>query len=132
MIRSGGWVAIALGAFLSVGCASTREPPTSTGPPPAAVTEPEENDPDPIQGFNRGSFATNEFLDVFANRDLFLNAIRWLVGDVERIAVRQNQARSSTLSMTSTELQAIQYLSLFVLPEGIALIGVLVWWRRRS
>ena len=81
--------------------------------------------------FGDSSFATNEFLDVFANRDLFLNAMRWLVGDEERIAIRPNQARSSTLSMTSRELQAIQYLSLFVLPEGIAIIGVFMgWWRR--
>lgn len=81
--------------------------------------------------FGDSNFATNELLDVFSNRDLFLNAVNWLVGDVDHIVVRPNVARGSSVSLTGGQLQVIQYLSLFVLPEGIALMGVLAWWLRR-
>ena len=77
------------------------------------------------------NFATNELFDVFSNRDLFLNSVNWLLGDVERITVRPNVPRSSSLTLTGGQLQAIQYFSLLVLPEGIALVGVLTWWSRR-
>ena len=77
------------------------------------------------------NFATNELIDVLSNRDLFLNSIHWLLGDVERIAVRPNVARASSVSLTDGQLQAVQYLVLFVLPEGIAVVGAVVWWSRR-
>jgi ABC-type uncharacterized transport system involved in gliding motility auxiliary subunit len=77
------------------------------------------------------SFATNEFFDTFSNRDLLMNTVSWLVGDDAQIAVRPNVARASSVELTEGQFQAIQYLSLFVLPEGIALAGVLMWWSRR-
>jgi ABC-type uncharacterized transport system involved in gliding motility auxiliary subunit len=77
------------------------------------------------------SFATNEYFDAFGNRDLLLNSVSWLLGDVEHISVRPNLARSSSVELTSREFQAIQYFSLLVLPEGIALLGVMTWWSRR-
>lgn len=81
--------------------------------------------------FGDSNFATNELLDVFSNRDLFLNAVSWLLGDEEAISVRPNVARGSSVQLTAGQLQVIQYLSLFVLPEGIALLGVVSWWTRR-
>ena len=81
--------------------------------------------------FGDSNFATNELLDVFSNRDLFLNTVNWLLGDVEQITIRPNVARSSNVSLTGGQLEVIRYLSLFVLPEGIALAGVLAWWLRR-
>ncbi len=77
------------------------------------------------------SFATNEYLDAFSNRDLLLNSVSWLIGDVEHIAVRPNVSRSSSVRLTGRQFQAIQYFSLLVVPEGIALVGVLAWWSRR-
>ena len=66
------------------------------------------------------------------NRDLFINSVNWLAGDIEQITVRPNVARASSFQMSQDEFRGIQYLSLFVLPEAIAIFGVLVWWRRRS
>ena len=81
--------------------------------------------------FGDSNFATNELLDALDDRDLLLDSVDWLLGDIERISVRPNVSRSSSVSLTAGQLQAIQYLSLFVLPEGIALLGVLTWWMRR-
>jgi ABC-type uncharacterized transport system involved in gliding motility auxiliary subunit len=81
--------------------------------------------------FGDSDFATNEFIEALRNRDLFLNSVNWLLGDVEQITIRPNVARNSNVSLTGGQLEVIRYLSLFVLPEGIALAGVLAWWLRR-
>lgn len=82
--------------------------------------------------FGDSDFATNEYLGALRNRDLFVNSINWLAGDVEQITVRPNLSRSSSFQMTQDEFRIIQYLSLFVLPEAIAVVGVIVWWLRRK
>ena len=113
----------------------------TTGAPPAAANahDPHGGDPAPPSGpvggklvvFGDSDFATNEFLDALRNKDLFVNAVNWLAGDVARITVRPNVSRASSFQMTNAELQVIQYLSLFVLPEAIAVFGVVTWWLRR-
>lgn len=82
--------------------------------------------------FGDSDFATNEYLGALRNRDLFVNSINWLAGDVEQITVRPNVSRASSFQMTQDEFRIIQYLSLFVLPEAIAVVGVIVWWLRRK
>ena len=77
-------------------------------------------------------FASNELLDAFRNRDLFLNAVNWLIGDVEAIAVRPNSSRASRFQLSAEEFRAIRSASLFVLPEAIAVLGVFTWWSRRN
>jgi len=76
-------------------------------------------------------FATNPMLRQFRNRDLFVNTVNWLLGDIEAISVRPDSARASRIQLTRTQFSQIRYLSLFVLPEAIAIAGVVVWWRRR-
>jgi len=76
-------------------------------------------------------FATNQLIGQFRNRDFFLNAVNWLLGDVDAISIRPAQARASRLKFSSEQFGQIRYLSLFVLPELIAGLGVLTWWRRR-
>jgi ABC-type uncharacterized transport system involved in gliding motility auxiliary subunit len=77
-------------------------------------------------------FATNPLLRQFRNRDLFVNMVNWLLGDVEAISVRPDSARASRLQLTRSQFSQIRYLSLFVLPEAIAILGVFVWWSRRQ
>lgn len=81
--------------------------------------------------FGDSDFATNEFIDSLRNRDLFINSVNWLAGDVEQIAVRPNVSRASSWQMSEDEFRRVQYLSLFVLPEVIAILGVVMWWVRR-
>jgi ABC-type uncharacterized transport system involved in gliding motility auxiliary subunit len=81
--------------------------------------------------FGDSDFASNEAIDAYRNRDLFVNSVNWLLGDVEAIAVRPNKSRASRLSLSAEQFTEIRYLSLFVLPELIAVVGVLAWWSRR-
>jgi ABC-type uncharacterized transport system involved in gliding motility auxiliary subunit len=76
-------------------------------------------------------FATNGLLRQFRNRDFFVNSVNWLLGDVEAISVRPDASRASRLQLTPRQFAQLRYLSLFVLPEALAVLGVIVWWRRR-
>jgi len=78
-------------------------------------------------------FATNEFVARYGgNRDLFVNSVNWLLGDVEAISIRPHRSRASRFTGSQEDVRAIQYLSLFVLPEAIAVAGVVAWWSRRK
>ncbi|MEZ7978345.1 MAG: GldG family protein [Myxococcota bacterium] len=82
--------------------------------------------------FGDSDFASNETLDALRNKDLFVNSVNWLAGDLSQITVRPNVSRASSFQMSQDEFRRIQYLSLFVLPEAIAVFGVLTWWLRRK
>ncbi len=82
--------------------------------------------------FGDSDFATNQFLDVFRNRDLFVNSVSWLLGDVEAISIRPPTSRASRLALSQNQFIWLSLLSLFVLPQVIMVIGVFAWWRRRT
>ena len=111
----------------------------AAGIPPAAhnVHGNDEADAAPVaEGrlvvFGDSDFASNETLDALRNKDLFVNSVNWLAGDLSQITVRPNVSRASSFQMSQDEFRRIQYLSLFVLPEAIAVFGVLTWWLRRK
>ncbi len=81
--------------------------------------------------FGDSDFASSELIEAYRNRDLFLNTVNWLMGDVEAISVRPNRSRASRFQLTAGQFRNIRSLSLFVLPEAIAVIGVFTWWARR-
>ncbi len=88
--------------------------------------------PEPrIVVFGDADFASNEFIDALRNRDLFLNSVNWLLGDIEAISIRPRVARASSLRLSNEEFLRLRSLSLFVLPEAVAIVGVFVWWSRR-
>ncbi|MBW1685282.1 MAG: GldG family protein [Deltaproteobacteria bacterium] len=81
--------------------------------------------------FGDTDFAANELIEAYRNRDLFVNSVNWLMGDVEAISIRPKLSRASRFQLSSDQFLRIRSLSLFVLPEVIAVIGVFVWWSRR-
>ncbi len=85
-----------------------------------------------VSVFGDVDFASNELLDAYRNRDLFVNTVNWLMGDVEAISIRPALSRASRFQLTAEQFVRIRTLSLFMLPEFLAIIGVWVWWARRS
>jgi ABC-type uncharacterized transport system involved in gliding motility auxiliary subunit len=81
--------------------------------------------------FGDADFPSNELIEAYRNRDLFLNSVNWLLGDVEAISIRPVRSRASRFALSNEDFTRIRSLSLFVLPEAIAVVGVLVWWSRR-
>ena len=76
-------------------------------------------------------FASNRYINIFFNRDFFLNVANWLVGQEELISIRPRAVRASRLQLTEAEGAAVFYLSFLILPEILLLAGLAVWWRRR-
>jgi ABC-type uncharacterized transport system involved in gliding motility auxiliary subunit len=77
------------------------------------------------------AFANNRYINIFFNRDFFLNSANWLVGQEEMISIRSRSIRASRVQLTETESAAVFYLSFLILPEILLIIGLAVWWRRR-
>jgi ABC-type uncharacterized transport system involved in gliding motility auxiliary subunit len=95
------------------------------GAPDAAAPDPR------LVVFGDADFAANELIQAYRNQDLFVNSVNWLMGDVEAISIRPNRSRASRFQLTQAQFQTIRSLSLFVLPEAIAVLGVFMWWSRR-
>ncbi|HWP59234.1 MAG TPA: GldG family protein [Candidatus Acidoferrales bacterium] len=76
-------------------------------------------------------FANNRFINIFFNRDFFLNVVNWLAGEEELISIRPRAIRSSKVQFTESEGKAVFYLSFLLLPEILLIVGLSVWWRRR-
>ncbi len=111
-------------------------PIAAAGHPILPDVDGEQPAPDPetsarLVVFGDSDFATNELIDAYRNRDLFVNAVNWLLGDVEAISIRPNTSRASRVQLTSEQFGRIRYFSLFVLPEVLAMLGALAWWLRR-
>ncbi|MBW2540795.1 MAG: GldG family protein [Deltaproteobacteria bacterium] len=85
-----------------------------------------------IAVFGDADFASNQMLGTYQNRDLFVNSVNWLLGDVEAISVRPNRSRASQLQMSASQKRVIQILALFAIPEALAVLGVYIWWTRRQ
>jgi ABC-type uncharacterized transport system involved in gliding motility auxiliary subunit len=79
------------------------------------------------------SFAdSQEFSRRPLNGDFFLNAVGWLVGQSETVSVRSRTVRASRAELTPGQARRLMFLSIFIIPELLVLMGVSVWWWRRS
>ncbi len=96
-----------------------------------ATEEGDPTDPARIVVVGDADFASNQLIGAYLNRDFFLNTVNWLLGDVESISIRPKQGVASRLQLTTEDFLDLRYVSLFVLPETIAVLGVIAWWRRR-
>jgi ABC-type uncharacterized transport system involved in gliding motility auxiliary subunit len=85
-----------------------------------------------IAVFGDVDFASNELIEAYRNRDLFVNTVNWLMGDVEAISIRPAMSRASRFQLSQEQFLQIRTLSIFVLPQLLAVLGVIVWWTRRS
>ena len=85
-----------------------------------------------IAVFGDVDFASNELIEAYRNRDLFVNTVNWLVGDVDAISIRPAVSRASRFQLSQEQFLQIRTLSIFVLPQLLAVLGVIVWWTRRS
>lgn len=76
-------------------------------------------------------FASNSFYPYLANADFVLGLAAWLRGEPRGPAMKPPVEVLPTVAMTNSQMQLIFIGCVIVLPGLCALIGVLVWWRRR-
>jgi ABC-type uncharacterized transport system involved in gliding motility auxiliary subunit len=82
--------------------------------------------------FGDTDFAGNQYLQNFFNRDFIMNSVDWLAGQANSISIRPRTLRASRFSLTIGEFDAVFVLSVLLLPELLLIIGIAVWWERRS
>ncbi|MBI4673834.1 MAG: Gldg family protein [Chloroflexi bacterium] len=81
------------------------------------------------------AFATNQWMtkqDSLGNQQLFVNAIHWLAGQEQLIAIPPRDPNTRPLTtMTGTELNLVAGTSIILIPLAALVIGILLWWKRR-
>ena len=83
--------------------------------------------------FGTELFADNQQLvQSRLNGDLMLNAVGWLVGQSELVAIRSRSVRASRAELTGNQAGQVFYLSVLILPQLLIATGIAVWWRRKS
>lgn len=87
--------------------------------------------PTRIVVFGDADFVSNKGL-ISGNADLFMSALNWLLDRQELMAIAPKAVETTRLMITGSELNIITGLVILGLPALIALIGGLVWLRRRK
>ncbi len=77
-------------------------------------------------------FASNRLLEALYNRDLLLNAVRWLANDEQHIAMSDKAWTPNQDPLTLQQTVAYFYFLAFALPESLLLLGIFAWWRLRA
>lgn len=101
---------------------------------PAAAAEAQAQTGGRMIVFGDSDFASNLYLNLLGNKDLFMSSIGVLAEDEALIAVRHKGLPRSSLSPVSlTERQGrmIFWSAVVMQPVGFALLGLLITWRRR-
>ncbi|MBI4308031.1 MAG: GldG family protein [Chloroflexi bacterium] len=76
-------------------------------------------------------FATNNYFYSLGNSDLFLNSVSWLAEEETLISIRPKPAGIRLMILTQREFRYVLWSSIALLPIVIAVVGGIVWWRRR-
>jgi ABC-type uncharacterized transport system len=76
-------------------------------------------------------FASNSFYPYLANADLVLGVVAWLRGEERGPAMKPPVEVLPTVVLTNSQTQGIFIVTVLVLPGLLALLGAIVWWRRR-
>ncbi len=81
--------------------------------------------------FGDSDFASNRFVEVAGNGDLFMNAANWLLRARDKITIRPKSTLFRPLTLNPGDEFWIRWVYWLVLPGVPIVAGVLVWWRRR-
>lgn len=81
--------------------------------------------------FGDADFASNDFGGLVGNANLFLNTVSWLTADENLIAIRPRERGNSNLTITQTQLNAVFWFSVAVVPALVVVAGIVSWSRRR-
>ncbi len=76
-------------------------------------------------------FATNAYVQIGGNGELFLRAINWLTGEGSLTSIATKRGRVVPVFVTERQLKMVRYLGPIAVPLLIFLSGVVVWFRRR-
>jgi len=76
-------------------------------------------------------FATNSFFHILGNGTLFLNTVNYLAAQVNLIGLEPRTFDIPRVNLTNRQMKGTFFLSIILIPALMAVIGIVVWWRRR-
>ncbi len=76
-------------------------------------------------------FLANGYIGNGDNLELGINLFNWLIRDDELISINPTSAPDTELVLTNSQIFAIAFTFLTVLPVGLAVTGVIIWLKRR-
>ncbi len=119
---------------LAVLVLSTKKMPASGADKSKGAGESKEENPLTAKLVVAGDsdFAADQYFNFSGNADLFLNTASWLAEENNLISIRSRERSSQPIQLSQTQGKLIFILGVLVFPGMVALIGVKVWWRRRS
>ncbi|MGP0628252.1 GldG family protein [Nitrospina sp. 32_T5] len=77
-------------------------------------------------------FVANTTFSTYGNSDFFLNTASWLMEEEELISIRPHERKYSPLTLTRPQRNLVLVTGMVVLPMLTAVLGVRIWWKRRS
>ena len=117
-----------------VSLAAAVSSPVANAPAPAEGQKPEDSTSKPetrIVVVGDSDFASNAFLNIPGNRDLFMNTVNWLSQQENLIAIRPRDPQDRRVTLTRDQQTRISLLTVLGIPGLLLLGGVHTWWRRR-
>jgi len=118
------------GPFTLGGVVTSGSPPPPQypgAPPPPPDTSPKTR----LVVLGDSDFAANEWLNKYANRDLFANAINWLAEREDLVSIQPKEPYYTNVDLTRSQTRLVFFLTVVILPVGVLLTGGAVWWKRR-
>lgn len=76
-------------------------------------------------------FASNQWVGLQRNGDLFFNTINWLSQEEGLISIRPKSPENRRVNLTEAQQKGLMWFSLALLPGIVILSGVYIWWKRR-
>jgi ABC-type uncharacterized transport system involved in gliding motility auxiliary subunit len=82
--------------------------------------------------FGDSDWIKNANLMVYAHRDFILNTVNWMVGESGGVTIRPRSIRKPELTPITSDTYLNILSASFIIPEIIFILGLLIWWRRRT
>ncbi len=82
--------------------------------------------------FGDVDFVSNTNIRKVFNADFFLNSLNWVLGEPEGISIRSRTLRESTKIISDEQSGRVLLIAGFLFPEVLVLLGLAIWWRRKS
>lgn len=81
--------------------------------------------------FGDSDFVTNSYWGAVGNGDLALNAVSWLAREIEMIAIRPKETKTTQLILDSKQINTLFYTTVVAIPAFLFLAGMFVRWHRK-
>lgn len=79
-----------------------------------------------------GHFLANQFIGNGGNLDLGINAVNWLAGDDNLIAIQPRPTQDAQIQLSENTKLVLVVVFLLLIPLCLLALGGFVWWRRRK